>query len=99
MKSLLKSYWAWFYIVAIILTAIDYVDHLTRPDPFFLQNKFDWLLFTVASGVAVFLSIELVNRLTLKIFKTTNLILESTAIIAALLIHIYITGPLNNKLF
>jgi hypothetical protein len=65
MKSLLKSYWTWFYIIAIILTAIDYIDHITRPDPFFLENKFDWFLFTVACAIVAVLIIEIVNRLTL----------------------------------
>lgn len=98
MRQLIKSYWFWFYTTIGIISVIDYADHLNRMESNFREIKFDWFIFTLASTLTVCLSICLINILTKKIFKTDNLILQSISIVFGGLTHIYISGPIYDRL-
>jgi hypothetical protein len=97
-RQLIKSYWFWFYTTIGTISIVDYIDHLNRTESYFRDLKFDWLLFTFASTLTVCLSIHLLNTLTKKIFKTDNLILQSISIVFGGLTHIYISGPIYDRL-
>lgn len=94
----MKSYWFWFYTTIGAISIVDYIDHLSRTESHFRDIKLDWFIFTLASTLTVCLSIYLLNALTKKIFKTDNLILQSISIIFGLLIHIYISGTIYDRL-
>lgn len=97
-KQLIKSYWFWFYVIICTISVIDIVDHLTRTESYFLDIKLDWILFTFASTLTVCLSIYVTHTLTKKLFKTDNLIFQSISIVIGGLIHIYISGPIYDRL-
>ena len=98
MRQLIKSYWFWFYATIGTISVVDYIDHLTRTYSHFRDIWSNWLLFTTACTVTVCLSIYLTNTLTKKLFKTDNLILQSISIVFGGLTHIYISGPIYDRL-
>ena len=93
-----KTYWKWFYVVACILSVIDYIDHITKAAIFY-ENKVDWFLFTLSSTTALIGCIALTNAAFLRIIKTENILLQSLAIISGVTFHIYVSGPISNRVF
>lgn len=98
MKLFFKSYWFWFYTTIWTISVIDIIDHLTRTISYFRDIKLDWILFTFASTLTVCLSIYVTHTLIKKLFKADNLILQSISIIIGGLIHVYISGPIYDRL-
>jgi hypothetical protein len=93
------SYWSCFYIVIAIASLIDYIEHVSRVDGNFSQDKLGWFLFSFACTLTLIVVVALTNQLTRRLFKTGNLILQSACILVALVIHTFLTGPFYNKLF
>jgi hypothetical protein len=99
MKIKFSSYWLWFYLTISLLSLIDYIEHISRPEQSFAQNKLDWFIFTFSSNLTLCLATAIMNFLLIKLFKSKNIIFESLSILFGLIIHICLTGPLYNKLF
>jgi hypothetical protein len=97
-RQLIKSYWFWFYTTIGTISIVDYIDHLNRTESYFRDINFDWFMFTFASTLTVCLSIYLFNTLTKKLLKTDNLILQSITIVFGVLTHIYLSGPIYDRL-
>ncbi len=93
-----KKYWKWFYVVAAILSVIDYIDHITKAT-FFYENRFGWFLFTLSSTTAIIGCIVLINAAFLRVFKAENIFLQSSAIVCGVTFHIYVSGPISNRIF
>lgn len=98
MRQILKSYWFWFYVTVAIISTIDFVDHVTRTDSYFSDIWLNWLLFTIASTISLCLTIYFTNILTRNLFKKDNLIFQSISIILGLLTHVYLSGPIFDRL-
>jgi hypothetical protein len=98
LRQFLKSYWFWFYLTITIISVIDFIDHVTRTYSDFRDIWFGWLLFTIASTLTVCLSIYLINTLTIKLFRTETIVLQSISIVAGGFIHIYLSGPILDRL-
>ena len=98
LKQFLKSYWFWFYVTVTLISVVDFFDHINRTDAGFRDIWFNWLLFTTASTVTVCLTIYFTNTLTKKLFGIENLIFQSISIILGLLVHIYVSGPIFDRL-
>ena len=98
MGKYLKRYWFWFYLVIVVYTLWDYIDHVTRPDANFSNDKSGWFLFNASSALALCLVIAIASRILDKI-SSKNWMLESLAIIIGFLTHLTITGPIFKQLF
>ena len=99
MRQFFKSYWVWFYLTVGIISVVDFADHVTRTDSsYFRDNLLAWFLFTLTCTLTVCLSVYLINNWTKKLFKADNLIFQSIALVLAMLIHIYLSGPIYDRL-
>ena len=98
MKINLRSYWFWFYSIIIVLSGIDYLDHISREGSQFAHHKLEWLFFTIASTLTICLATYLFNYLLSKAFKRTNIAFESIAISLSIVLHVLLSGPIFNKL-
>lgn len=98
MRKYFKSYWFWFFVTLAVLGLLDYTDHITRDYSTFRDIYLKWFLFTVCSTGTICLSIYYLNLGLAKNFKTENLITQSVAITLAMLVHMYISGPIFNTL-
>jgi hypothetical protein len=98
MKINLRSYWFWFYSTVIVLSGFDYVDHISFEGSRFARHKLDWLFFTIASTLTICLATYLFNYLLSKTFKRTNIVFESIAISLGLVLQVFVSGPILNKL-
>ena len=92
------SYWFWFYLTVVLISIVDFIEHITRTDSHFLTIWFSWLLFTVASTLAVCLIIYFSYILFRKLFRVGHFIFQPISIILGLLTHIYLSGPLFDRL-
>jgi hypothetical protein len=93
-----QSYWRWFYIILCVISAADYIEHISRKGIFF-ENKGGWLLFTFSSTAALIGVTAIVNTLFVKVFKAENVFLQSGAIASGIACHTILTGPIFNQLF
>jgi hypothetical protein len=82
----------------VIISVIDYINHLTREYPHFRDIWLDWLLFTIACTIAGCLSIYFTNAFAKRLFGRENIVFQSVSIVTGGLIHIYFTGPIFDRL-
>lgn len=98
MKINFKSYWTWYYLVTILLSIADYIDHITRTDDRFLQIWLSWFAFTFGAVSLVIAFTYLINKLLKKPLKKALLLAELLAVFIPYFIHIRLTGPLLDML-
>lgn len=99
MKVDLKNYWNWYYLVTILISIADYIDHISRGDDRFLKIWFPWFLFTFGAVSVIICLTYFINKFLQKLIKKPKLLIELIAVFIPAFIHIRLTGPLLDKLF
>jgi hypothetical protein len=98
LRQLFRSYWFWFYVTVSLVSIIDFIDHISRTDSHFRDIWFEWLLFTISCTLTICFTIYSTSIMTKKLFRADNLFSQSISIILGLLTHIYLSGPLFDRL-
>lgn len=96
---MLKKYWFWFSLIVIAFSTYDYFEHIFREGSSFEKNPIDWLLFSGSATLLLLTFVLFIKRILEKITAKRNIIFEVISIGTWLVLHIYIFGPLLNKLF
>lgn len=94
-----KKYWFWFSLIVIVYSTYDYLEHIFREGSSFEKKPMDWLLFSGGATLLLLTFVLFIKRLIEKITKRENILFEVISIGSWIILHIYIFGPLLNKLF
>lgn len=89
----------WFFLAILwVVSAFDYADHITRPEPYFRDHWLGWLAFTVASTAAI-CAVILGGHLLGPRLGWRRFAIDAAAVALAPAVHVWATGPLANRVF
>jgi hypothetical protein len=87
-----------FLAILWVVSAFDYADHVTRPEPDFRDHWLGWLAFTVASTLGIS-AVILGGHLVGPRLGWRRLVIDASAVALAPAVHVWATGPLANRVF
>lgn len=95
----LKSFWFSFFSFLFLYTVYDYIKHLRYDDTTFLDNAFDWFLFSAISVISLSVIIYGTFLIVNKVFKMNHFAFDGIGVAIAFITHINILGPYFNQTF
>lgn len=95
-----KTHWTWYYAFVLVLTMLDYLNHISQANSDFALDKTGWALFSLAAAIALCLVTGLTHRILSHMpMPRLTMLYEGLAVLSGVLFHVYIGGPVFNQLF
>jgi hypothetical protein len=96
---LLRSHWFAFAAILMIVSGLDYWDHVSRPGSAFAQAPGAWFGFTFASTASLWLVAFATARALERFARLPELPAATLGVAHAVCVHLVIAGPLWDSVF
>lgn len=93
-----RLHWKWLGAALLIVSALDFYDHVRRDGAPFAAAWPQWLGFTMASTLSL-LAIAYAAALVLRRLKLPTIAADTVAFGLAVASHLIVTGPLWDRVF
>ncbi|WP_224485533.1 hypothetical protein [Robertkochia aurantiaca] len=89
----------WLAVLLSLYTLFDYFEHTNRPGSLFAAHPMQWLMFTFTSLLVLLFVMIGLSQVLKRFIKGYAPLCELAGLLGAILIHIWVSGPLLNMIF